>query len=76
MCNIIFTTEAEYVAMRNCVKEARFVRNTFYFLTPGEEILGITGMEENQGAIALAENPLRIVNTLTFDITSSERKLM
>ena len=51
-------SEAGYLAMGNGVKEALFVNGMLQFLRPGVEPRKIEVLEDNEGAIALAENPL------------------
>lgn len=57
MCHAI-NIEAEYVAMGDGVREGLFVRNVISFLMSGWDVGGITLLEDNEGARALAENPL------------------
>ena len=56
-CVTLSTTEAEYVAMGDGVKEALFIRGIIEFLSPGKELGSIRVFEDSEGAIALAENP-------------------
>ena len=53
--------------MENGVKEAFFVRGVLSFLTPGEEVLGISLMGNNQRAITLADNPFSSSNSKHID---------
>lgn len=62
------TTEAEYVAMGDGVKEALYVRGILRFLRPEMKFSGISVFEDNQGAIALAENPLSSSNSKHIDV--------
>ena len=52
------TSEAEYLAMGDGVKEALFVNGMLQFLRPSRRPRKIDVLEDNGGAIALAENPL------------------
>ena len=52
------TSEAEYLAMGDGVKEALFVNGLLQFLRPSGEPRKIEVLEDNEGAIALADNPL------------------
>ena len=51
-------SEAEYLAMGDGVKEALFVNGMLQFLRPSRKPRKIDVLEDNEGAIALAENPL------------------
>lgn len=51
-------SEAEYSAMGDGVKEALLVNGILEFLKPSEELSEIQVFEDNEGAIALADNPL------------------
>ena len=62
------TTEAEYVAMGDGVKEALFVHGVLEFLSPGKKLRGIRVLEDNEGAIALAENPISSSNSKHIDV--------
>ena len=57
------TTEAEYVAMANGVKEALHVTGILAFLMPSLEPTSISVCEDNQGAIDLAKKPLSSSNS-------------
>ena len=52
------TSEAEYLAMGDGVKEALFVNGMLQFLRPRRKPRNIDVLEDNEGAITLAENPL------------------
>ncbi|CAB1104027.1 unnamed protein product [Ectocarpus sp. CCAP 1310/34] len=52
------TSEAEYLAMGDGVKEALFEDGMLQFLRPSEKSREIKVLEDNEGAIALADNPL------------------
>ena len=67
-CVTLSTTEAEYVAMGDGVKEALFVRGVLSFLVPDHKLGGITVLEDNEGAKALAENPLSSSNSKHIDV--------
>ena len=55
-CLTLSMTEAEYVALAKGAKEGMFVRSVIYFMHPN--VYEITLMEDNEGAKAMAENPL------------------
>ncbi|CAB1112078.1 unnamed protein product [Ectocarpus sp. CCAP 1310/34] len=68
-CVTLSTTEAEYVAMGDGVKEALFVKGMLEFLRPSDRIGKIQVREDNEGAIALAENPLSSCNSKHIDVS-------
>ena len=57
-CSTLSTSEAEYVAMAQGVKTALFTKAVLDFLQPGRANETIDLFEDNQGAIAIAENPI------------------
>ena len=67
-CVTLSTTEAEYVSMGDGVKEGLFVNDVLKFLVPGSEDKKIEVLEDNEGAIALATNPLSSGNSKHIDI--------
>ena len=67
-CVTLSTTEAEYVAMADGVKEALYVRGVLVFLTPSLGSPSIGVFEDNQGAIDLAKNPLSSSNSKHIDV--------
>ena len=62
------TSEAEYLAMGDGVKEALFVNGILQFLRPSVESRKIEVLEDNEGAIALAENPLSSCRSKHIDV--------
>ena len=54
--------------MRDGVKEALFVLRVLRFLVPSEESGGIRVLEDNEGVIALAENPVSSSNSKYIDV--------
>ena len=67
-CVTLSTTEAEYVSMGDGVKEGLFVNDVLKFLVPSARNGKIEVLEDNEGAIALAENPLSSCNSKHIDI--------
>ena len=67
-CVTLSTTKAECVAMGDGVKEALFVRGVLSFLVPDHKLGGITVLEDNEGAKALAENHLSSSNSKHIDV--------
>ena len=60
------TTEAEYVALAEGVKEGMFVRSVMSFMQPN--MYEVTLMEDNEGAKAMAENPLSSGRSKHIDV--------
>ena len=67
-CVTMSTTEAEYVAMADAVKDALFVRDVLGFLVPGKGDKCITVREDNEGAISLVNNPLSSSRSRHIDV--------
>ncbi|CAN0472463.1 unnamed protein product, partial [Discosporangium mesarthrocarpum] len=61
-------SEAEYVAMGECVKEFLFVRNVLNFMQPMYGMPSVYVLEDNKGAIDLAKNPLSSGKTKHIEI--------
>ena len=57
-CVTLSTAEAEYVALTEGAKEEMFVRSVMSFMQPN--VYEITMMEDNEGAKAMADNPLSL----------------
>ncbi|CAB1103407.1 unnamed protein product [Ectocarpus sp. CCAP 1310/34] len=64
------STEAEYIAAGEGVKEALFVRAVLSFVAPEASGSSIQVLEDNQGAIALVQNPLSSGRTKHIDVRS------
>ena len=62
------TSEAEYLAMGDGAKEALFVNGMLKFLRPSRKLRKIDVLEDNEGAIALAENPLSSSRSKHIDV--------
>jgi len=62
------TTEAEYVALGDGVKEALFAKAVASFLVPGLTEKIILAIVDNEGAINLASNPLSSARTKHIDV--------
>ena len=67
-CVTLSTTEAEYVAMADGVKEALYVRGVLVFLMPSLGSPSIGVFEDNRGAMDLAKNPLSSSNNKHIDV--------
>ncbi len=62
------STESEYLAIGDIVKEALFIRNVLEFFDPGQSMVSIPVHEDNAGAIKLVENPLSSARSRHIDI--------
>ena len=62
-CVTLSTTEAEYVALADTIKEAMFLRYVWSFIFPGFGTMCITVFEDNEGAKNLAQNPVCTSNS-------------
>ena len=62
------STEAEYIAVSDVLRETIFLRGVFQFIRPVEEIKPTKVFEDNQGAIMLAENPLSSARSKHIDV--------
>ena len=67
-CVTLSTTEAEYVAMADGVKEALYVREVLVFLMPSLGSPSIGVFEDSKGATELAKNPLSSSNSKHIDV--------
>ena len=66
-CVTLSTTEAEYEAMAEGVKEGLFVRPVLYFMQPGVTF-PIKPFEDNEKPIAVADNLLRFGKSKDIDM--------
>ena len=64
----LLTSEAEYIAAGEGVKEALFVRAVLLFIAPETSGASIKVLEDNQGAKALIENPLSSARSKHIDV--------
>ena len=62
------TTEAEYVAMVEVMKEVMFLRHVWRFMLPDMGMPCIQVFEDNQGAIQLAQNPITNSRSKHIDV--------
>ena len=67
-CVTLSTTEAEYVAMADGVKEALYVREVLVFLMPSLGSPSIGVFEDSKGATELAKNPLSSSNSKHINV--------
>ena len=62
------STEAEYIAMANGLKEAIFLRYLWSFIFPDRDVGCTVVKEDNVGALHLANNPVTTPNSKHIDI--------
>ena len=62
-CVTLSTSEAEYVALGDAVKELLFLRQVWRFMTPGKGMSCFPVFEDNQGALQLSKNPVSNSNS-------------
>ena len=69
-CVTLSTSEAEYVALGDAVKELLFLRQVWRFVIPGKGMPCCPIFEDSQGALHLSKNPVSnsIRNTSMFVI--------
>ena len=62
------TSEAEYVALGDAVKELLFLSQVWRFMLPSKVKPCFPGFEDNQGAVQLAQNPVTNSNSKHIDV--------
>ena len=62
------TSEAEYVAIGDPVKELLFLRQVWRFMIPSKGISCFPVFEDNQGALQLSKNPVSNSNSKHIDV--------
>ena len=62
-CITLSTTEAEYVALADVMKEVLFLRQVWRFMLPAVGMLCTPVFENNEGAVQLAQNPITNSNS-------------
>ncbi|CAB1112594.1 unnamed protein product [Ectocarpus sp. CCAP 1310/34] len=68
-CVTLSTTEAEYVAIADALKEVLFLRQVLWrFMLPDAGMPCIPVFEDNQGAIQIANNPITNSNSKHIDV--------
>lgn len=67
-CVTLSTTEAEYVAMGDVVKELLFIRQVWGFMLPGVGTPCVPVFQDNEGAIQLAKHPISNSNSKHIDV--------
>lgn len=67
-CVTLSTSEAEYVALGDAVKELLFLRQVWRFMLPGKAVPCFPIFEDNQGAVQIAQNPITNSNSKHIDV--------
>ena len=67
-CVTLLTSEAEYVALGDAVKELLFLRQVWRFMLPSKVMPCFPIFEDNQGAVQLAQNPITNSNSKHIDV--------
>ena len=68
-CVTLSTSEAEYVALGDAVKELLFLRQVWRFMIPGSKGMPCFPVfEDNQGALQLTKNPVSNSNSKHIDV--------
>ncbi|CAB1100270.1 unnamed protein product [Ectocarpus sp. CCAP 1310/34] len=67
-CVTLSTTEAEYVAIADVVKEVLFLRQVWRLMLQDASMPCIPVFEDNQGAIQIAHNPITNSNSKHIDV--------
>ena len=62
------TAEAEYLAAAEGVKEALYVRSVLSFVAPETSGAKIRVLEDNEGALALVQNPFSSARSKHIDV--------
>ena len=67
-CVTLSTSEAEYDAHGDAVKELLFLRQVWHFMSPGKGMPYFSIFEDNQGAVQLSQNPVSNSNSKHVDV--------
>ena len=67
-CVTLSTSEAEYVALGDALKELLFLRQVWRFMLPSKVMPCFPVFEDNQGAVQLAQNPVTNSNSNHIDV--------
>ena len=62
------TTEAEYVALGDGVKEGMFVKAVLSFIVPSLSVKSVKLLVDNEGGVNLEANPLSSARTKRIDV--------
>ena len=67
-CVTLSTSEAEYVALGDAIKELLFLRQVWRIMLPIKVMPCSPVFEDNQGAVQLAQNPVTNSNSKHIDV--------
>ena len=67
-CVTLSTSEAEYVALGDAVKELLFLRQVWRFMIPDKEMPCFPVFEDSQGALQLSKIPVSNSNSKHIDV--------
>ena len=67
-CVTLSTSEAEYVALGDAVKEFLVLRQVWRFMLPSKVMPCFPVFEDNQGAVQLAQNSVTDSNSKHIDV--------
>ena len=67
-CATLSTTEFEYVALADTMKEAMFIRSVWSVIFPGFGATYMTVLADNEGARHLARNPVCTSSSKHIDV--------
>ena len=67
-CVTLSTSEVEYVALGDAVKELMLLRQIWRFMLPSKVIPCFPVFEDNQGAVQLAQNPVTNLKSKHIDV--------
>ena len=73
-CVTLSTSEAEYVALGDAVKELLFLRQVWRLMLPSKVMPYFPVFEDNQGAVQLAQNPSTNSNSKHIDVRHHIRR--
>lgn len=68
-CVTLSTTEAEYVALTEGIKEVMFMRHVSCFLLQDRDVPCMKVSEDDQGAEQMTQNPASNLNSKLIDIS-------
>ena len=67
-CITFSTTEAEYIAMVDAMKEVMFLQQVWCFMLPGVSISCVPVFEDNEGAVQLVQMPVTNPNSRHIEV--------
>ena len=67
-CVTLSTSEAEYAALGDAVKELLFLRQVWRFMLPGKGMPCFPIFKDNQGVVQLSQNPVSNSNSTHIDV--------